>query len=311
MSSVKKFFSACNKGLSQAETISIAIALLIATFMITINVIYRVFFDKAFSWSDELVRYLIIYVTLIGCSGCVRRKEHIAIDKSPYLLSESLCARMFELGNSMKKLKLPKTIAKDFFTELASADRCVCDRCIGERERTAILKRADQYLGSDQQSVLNTVKSSLMDSVYDERLKKAFEELEELRAQANRLDTRFKTNEEKLIKAGGEKARELQERIEELIRLISIARDELERIESKDENDASLTEENNLHKADQKFIFCRSVRKFNAVGSWNRIPPDIRAVISLRFSEKSMIALRPKQRLKLLCQESVACIRCI
>lgn len=97
--------------------------------------------------------------------------------------------------------------------------------------------------------------SSLMDSVYDERLKKAFEELEELRAQANRLDTRFKTNEEKLIKAGGEKARELQERIEELIRLISIARDELERIESKDENDASLTEENNLHKADQKFKY--------------------------------------------------------
>lgn len=179
----------------------------------------------------------------------------LGIIKSPYLLSESLCARMFELGNSMKKLKLPKTIAKDFFTELASADRCVCDRCIGERERTAILKRADQYLGSDQQSVLNAVKSSLMDSVYDERLKKAFEELEELRAQANRLDTRFKTNEEKLIKAGGEKARELQERIEELIRLISIARDELERIESKDENDASLTEENNLHKADQKFKY--------------------------------------------------------
>ena len=179
----------------------------------------------------------------------------LGIIKSPYLLSESLCARMFELGNSMKKLKLPKTIAKDFFTELASADRCVCDRCIGERERTAILKRADQYLGSDQQSVLNMVKSSLMNSVYDERLKKAFEELEELRAQANRLDTRFKTNEEKLIKAGGEKARELQERIEELIRLISIARDELERIESKDENDASLTEENNLHKADQKFKY--------------------------------------------------------
>ena len=58
-------------------------------------------------------------------------------------------------------------------------------------------------------------------------------------------------------------------------------------------------------------IFCRSVRKFNAVGSWNRIPPDIRAVISLRFSEKSMIALRLKHRLKLLCQESFACIQCI
>lgn len=175
--------------------------------------------------------------------------------KFPYLLSESLCAKMFELGNSMKKLKLPKTIAKDFFTELASAERCVCDRCIGERERVAILKRADQYLGSDQQAVLNTIKSSLMDSVYDERLKTAFEDLEELRAHANRLDTRFKTNEEKLIKAGGDKARELQERIEELIQLISVARDEIERIESKDENDETLTEENNLHKADQKFKY--------------------------------------------------------
>lgn len=233
-------------------------------------------FDSVLNNSPEFFEHLVVDLLLkMGYgydknSGIVTGKPHdggidgiisedkLGLDliyKSPYLLSESLCARMFELGNSMKKLKLPKTIAKDFFTELASADRCVCDRCIGERERTAILKRADQYLGSDQQSVLNTVKSSLMDSVYDERLKKAFEELKELRAQANRLDTRFKTNEEKLIKAGGEKARELQERIEELIRLISIARDELERIESKDENDASLTEENNLHKADQKFKY--------------------------------------------------------
>lgn len=48
--------------------------------MITINVIYRFIFDKAFAWSDELVRYLIIYVTFIGCSGCIRRRDHIAID---------------------------------------------------------------------------------------------------------------------------------------------------------------------------------------------------------------------------------------
>lgn len=185
----------------------------------------------------------------------VRIASILAMIKSPYLLSESLCAKMFALGNSMKKLKLPKTIAKDFFTELASAERCVCDRCIGEQERVAILKRADQYLGSDQQSVLNAIKSSLMNSAYDERLKKAFEELEKLRAQANLLDTRFKNNEEKLIRAGGEEARQLKERIEELIGRISVARDELERIESKDESDETLTEENNLHKADQKFKY--------------------------------------------------------
>lgn len=179
----------------------------------------------------------------------------LAMIKSPYLLSESLCTKMLELGNSMRKLKLPKTIAKDFFAELASADRCICDRCIGEQERIAILKRADQYLGSDQQSVLNAIKSSLMNSVYDERLKRAFEDLEELRTQANLLDTKFKINEEKLVRAGGEKAQEIQKRIEELVGRISIAKGELERIESKDEDDETLTEENNLHKADQKFKY--------------------------------------------------------
>ncbi len=175
--------------------------------------------------------------------------------KSPYLLSESLCKRMFELGSSMKKLKLPKTIAKDFFTELAAAERCICNRCIGERERTAILKRADQYLGSDQQSVLNTIKSSLMNADYDGCVESTFKELAELREQANLLDTQFRTNEEKLIKAGGEKARELQERITVLISEISAARAKLERIESKDENDETLTPENNLHKAEQMFKY--------------------------------------------------------
>lgn len=175
--------------------------------------------------------------------------------KSPYLLSETLCTRMFELGDSMKKLKLPKTIAKDFFTELASAERCVCDRCIGEHEREAILKRADQYLGSDQQAVLNTIKSGLMNSVYDERLKMEFKELENLEKQANRLAARFKETEEKLIKAGGEKARELQGKIEELISSIGVAKDELKRIESRDEDDKTLTEENNLHKANQMFKY--------------------------------------------------------
>ena len=80
MSQLKRFFSSCNKVISQAENISIGIALLCATFMITINVILRFFFERAFFWSDELVRYLIIYVTFIGCAGCVRKQEHIAID---------------------------------------------------------------------------------------------------------------------------------------------------------------------------------------------------------------------------------------
>ena len=179
----------------------------------------------------------------------VKITEIVSLIKTPYLVSESLCQRMYELGAAMKKLKLPKSSSKDFFTELAHAEKCVCDRCIGEKERNAILKNAERYLGSDHQAVLNTIKSVLMDSAYDERLVTAFEELGKLQEQKTRLNARFADVEDKLIKAGGPQVEQLQREIEDLISKISAAKTQLQVIESKDENDETLTEENNLHKA--------------------------------------------------------------
>jgi len=179
----------------------------------------------------------------------VKITEIVSLVKTPYLVSETLCERMYELGAAMKKLKLPKSSSKDFFTELAHAERCVCDRCIGEKERTAILKNAERYLGSDHQAVLNNIKSVLMGSAYDERLVTAFEELGKLQEQKTRLNARFADIEDKLIKAGGPQVEQLQREIEDLIGQISAAQTQLKIIESKDENDETLTEENNLHKA--------------------------------------------------------------
>ena len=82
----------------------------------------------------------------------VKITEIVSLVKTPYLVSEGLCNRMYEFGDAMKKLKLPKSSSKDFFTELAYAEKCVCDRCIGEKERDAILKNAERYLGSDHQA---------------------------------------------------------------------------------------------------------------------------------------------------------------
>ena len=179
----------------------------------------------------------------------VKVTEIVSLVKTPYLVSEALCERMYELGAAMKKLKLPKSSSKDFFTELAHAEKCVCDRCIGEKERAAILKNAECYLGSDHQAVLNTIKSVLMDSAYDERLVNAFEELGKLQEQKTRLNARFADVEDKLIKAGGPQVEQLQREIEDIISKISAAKTQLQVIESKDENDETLTEENNLHKA--------------------------------------------------------------
>ncbi len=175
--------------------------------------------------------------------------EIIRLSKSPYLISQEFCDRMYGLGSSMTKLKLPKTISKDFFVELAHAKDCICGRCIGESEKKTILENAEKYLGSDQQSVLNAIKSSLMACSYDSSLSDAFTELSKLREEANRLQTRLNTNAEKLLKAGGEEAAKLKARIDELEKYIAVSKYQLDIIESKDENHEELTEDNNLYNA--------------------------------------------------------------
>ena len=97
MNKLKKLCSSLNRILSRAEDISIGIALLAATAMITVNVIKRFIFHEAFSWSDELVRYLIIYVTFIGCAGCIRKQEHIAIDIVASFCKNKLILRILSI----------------------------------------------------------------------------------------------------------------------------------------------------------------------------------------------------------------------
>lgn len=175
--------------------------------------------------------------------------EILNLMKLPYLISPEFNERMYELTSSMTKLKLPKTISRDFFVELSEADTCVCGREIKDKERQFILINVEKYLGSDQQSVLNAIKSSLNSNSYDERLSEAYEHLKELREEGNRLQTRFNNNAEKLLKAGGEEAFKLNERILELGNAIAVAKSQLDIIESKDESNEELNENNNIHKA--------------------------------------------------------------
>lgn len=175
--------------------------------------------------------------------------EILNLMKSPYLISPEFNERMYELASSMTKLKLPKTISRDFFVELSEADVCVCGREIKNKERQFILINAGKYLGSDQQSVLNAIKSSLNSNSYDERLSEAYEHLKELREEGNRLQTRFNNNAERLLKAGGEEAFKLNEQILELGNAIAVAKSQLDTIESKDESNEELNENNNIHKA--------------------------------------------------------------
>lgn len=58
----------------------IAIFLLFATGLITLNVILRYFFGWGIYWSVEMVRYLIIWLTFVGASVHVRKGTNLSID---------------------------------------------------------------------------------------------------------------------------------------------------------------------------------------------------------------------------------------
>lgn len=169
--------------------------------------------------------------------------------KVPYYVTQQLCSRMYAFGDSMTKLKLPKTISKDFFKELAYAPKCICGHDIGEIERKNILENAERYLGSDQQAVLNNIKSNLMNSTYDDRLADLFVKLRQLIADLQIAENNLLATEEKLAKAGGEEAVRLRSELHSLIDELGHLDAELSIIISKDDGNPSLTEDNNLHKA--------------------------------------------------------------
>lgn len=169
--------------------------------------------------------------------------------KAPYLLSESICSRMYELGDCMTKLKLPKTISSDFFKELAQEPECICGRNIGSAEKAAILSSSERFLGSDQQSVLNNIKSTLMNSVYDDRLLKNFSHLDTLVDSMKIAEDNLLDMEDRLAKAGGEEAAILRKDRDNLISHIGQLEEKLSVIESKDDSNPFMTEENNLYKA--------------------------------------------------------------
>lgn len=51
-----------------------------------VNVVLRYGFNYSLAWSEELVREVIIYTTLIGCSAAVKNRSLIKIDALVHLV---------------------------------------------------------------------------------------------------------------------------------------------------------------------------------------------------------------------------------
>lgn len=65
-------------------------ALLATTVILFINVVLRYVFKASTSWAEEVIKYLMIWITFIGGSICVRRGAHVSIDFFMAYLSEKM-----------------------------------------------------------------------------------------------------------------------------------------------------------------------------------------------------------------------------
>lgn len=89
--------------------------------------------------------------------------------REPHATSSVFASCMYNLKKGLDRVKLPESAAREFFEELADEDHCVCGRPIDKEIKHAIRQRALKYLGSDDVSLLNTMKSSIEEAMGSSR----------------------------------------------------------------------------------------------------------------------------------------------
>ncbi|WP_254824316.1 hypothetical protein [Haloglomus halophilum] len=115
--------------------------------------------------------------------------------RDPSKLSQSFHEDFTTLLEHMRILRLPKSTSKEFFSELAEQDTCICGRDLNEEHRKEIRENAERFLSDEDVGVLNSLKERLknisepvaLDARLDE-LRDARQELKQYETQRNQLD---------------------------------------------------------------------------------------------------------------------------
>lgn len=102
--------------IDRLEDFFCAAAILTTALVLFVNVTLRYLFSASTSWAEEFIKYLMIWITFVGGSICVRQGAHIRMDfllgklsesarvkadRAVYLLSALFCGSMAAYGGQI------------------------------------------------------------------------------------------------------------------------------------------------------------------------------------------------------------------
>lgn len=101
---------------------------------------------------------------------------------SPQNLSPLFGQACIDLKAGLDRVKLPEAAAKEFFEEICDEPECICGTKITEELKKTIKRKASQYLGSNDVSLLNALKTSIEERVGRDPEKHSVDFIELLRS---------------------------------------------------------------------------------------------------------------------------------
>ncbi len=147
---------------------------------------------------------------------------------SPQNLSGIFASSILNLKRGLDRVKLPEAAAREFFEELCDEPECICGREINPEVANTIRAKASQYLGSDDVSLLNSLKTSVDEAVGTDPLIHSLElsnKVEELTDKVRSVNE-ARTLVEELMRRASQidpKVKEAQEKIEALTGELKVA----------------------------------------------------------------------------------------
>ena len=83
-------FKIVDRGISLIESIFLGISIIGCSLILFMDVVLRYFFLRPLFWSEEVVRYTMVWMTFIGASVIVKKGGHVAVDVLPLFLPSRL-----------------------------------------------------------------------------------------------------------------------------------------------------------------------------------------------------------------------------